>query len=186
MINHNYLIDTDNIKFSDSGGQCDCLPIKNNPELVFKAFNKKHKALAAYSIQKKLAKIELAPKLFSDLCKIAYYYDPKLLEFWNPSQTITEWGFITEKAALIDYEDVTKVPYKKIQDLVDAIRIKTSMKFWDCHENNVGYIKRGRSKKLVCIDTGPESFKGYANAWGFEEPGPKCPYCLKYNCKCSE
>lgn len=186
MINHDYLIDTDNIKFSDSGGQCDCLPIKGNYRLLFKSFQNKPKALAAYNIQKKLAKIELAPKLYSKLCRIAYYYDPELLKFWTPSETITGWGFITEKAILIDYEDITKVPYRKIQNLVDTIRLKTNMKFWDCHENNVGYIKRGRSKKLVCIDTGPESFKGYANAWGFEEPGPKCPYCLKYQCKCSE
>jgi hypothetical protein len=184
MINHDYLIDTEISEFCDSGGRCDCLPIKNNSKILFKTFEKKHTALASYKIQKKLAKLELAPKLFSGICKVAYYYNPKILEFWDPTETTTGWGFITEKAILIDYEDITKIPYKKIQDLVDAIRIKSSMKFWDCHENNVGYIKRDRSKKLVCIDTGPESFKRYANAWGFEEPGPKCCDCNEYYDRC--
>lgn len=186
MINHNYLIDTDNIIFSDSGGQCDYLPIKGYPNLGFKSFAGKSKAISAYTIQKRLAKLELAPQLYSKICKVSYYYDPKILEFWTPSETTTGWGFVTERATMIDHSDPKRVPYKKIQDLVYAIQTKTKMKFWDCHENNVGYIKRGRCKKLVCIDTGPESFKGYANAWGFEEPGPKCPYCLKYLCKCSE
>jgi hypothetical protein len=68
---------------------------------------------------------------------------------------------------------------------VDNIRDKTGLKFWDCHWTNIGYIKRGRRKLLVCIDTGAESFTPYCNAWGFEEPGPKCPYCDKYQCYCS-
>lgn len=186
MINNNYLVDTDNVNFDYSGGQCDCLPIKQYDNLVFKTFKKKQKALEAYAIQKKLSRLDLAPKLFSSICKIAYYYSPHLLEFWIPKQTVTGWGFITEKASLIDYSDTQNIPYREIHDLVQDIRIKTKMKFWDCHEHNVGYIKRGLCKKLVCIDTGPESFKGYANAWGFEEPGPKCPYCLRYKCKCKE
>ena len=37
---------------------------------------------------------------------------------------------------------------------------------------NIGLIKR-RKKKLVCIDTGKESFSGYSNAWGYLDPGPK-------------
>jgi hypothetical protein len=184
MINHDYVIDTDKVEISDSGGQCDYLYIKNEPHLGFKSFAKKNKAQQAYRIQKKLAKLDLAPKLFSGICRLAYYYDPKLLEFWNPTETITGWGFITERAVLMDYEN--PIPYKKIQDLVDSIWDRTKMKFWDCHENNVGYIKRGRFKKLVCIDTGKESFQCYANAWGFEQPGPKCSYCLRYQCKCSE
>ena len=77
--------------------------------------------------------------------------------------------------------------YKQFLDLnlVDKIYQHTSIKFWDCHWTNVGYIKyRGRNK-LVCIDTGEESFQGYANAWGYEEPGPRCPYCNTYACECS-
>lgn len=184
MINHNYWIDTNNIAVDNSGAQCDYLPIKNRPELGFKSFKHKNKAQIAYSIQRKLSKLELAPKLYSGLCKIAYYYHPDILQFWTPKETITGWGFITERAFLIPIGDHVKIPYRKIQKLVNTIKFKTNMKFWDCHEDNVGYIKRGRRSRLVCIDTGKESFEAYSNAWGYEEPGPKCPYCLKYQCKC--
>ena len=63
--------------------------------------------------------------------------------------------------------------------------LKTGLKFWDCHWYNIGTVKRGRKNKVVCIDTGKESFDGDSNAWGFAEPGPKCCYCEKYQCKCS-
>lgn len=181
MINNDYQVDDCE---HYSGGYCDFLPIRNNPELGFKSFKHKKKAQQALNNQKILAKFDLAPHPITNLCKIPFYYDPKILMNWTPSITLTNWGFVTEVAKLIDYEDITQLPYKKIQDLVENILIKTKMKFWDCHENNIGYIKRGRSKKLVCIDTGKESFEPHSNAWGFQEPGPKCTYCNKYQCKC--
>lgn len=174
MINKNYIAeDCDN----DSGGYCDFLRIKDNPEIGFKSFKIKQKAQAALNNQKLLAKFNLAPEPITDLCKIRYYCD---------SDLFTDWGFITEKANIIDYDSI-KSPYlHKIQKLVEDIWKKTKLKFWDCHEHNVGYIKRGRKKIFVCIDTGKESFEPHSNAWGFESPGPKCPYCLRYQCKCSE
>ena len=120
----------------------------------------------------------------TDLCKIPYYFDPKILEVWTPTETTTGWGFVTEKAVL--YDDKDSLPYKHIQRLVEQIKQKTGLKFWDCHEHNVGYIKRGRKKHFVCIDTGKESFNPLSNAWGFAEPGPKCCYCNRYQCKCTE
>ena len=62
---------------------------------------------------------------------------------------------------------------------------KTGLKFWDCHWYNVGLVKRGKVKKVVCIDTGKESFNGMANAWGYNTPGPQCGYCNEYQCNCS-
>lgn len=176
MINNEYLIDD---SYQDSGGYCDFLPIKSFPELGFKSFPKKDRAEKALTNQRKLARFDLAPEPLTGICKIPYFFDPKILEFWTPSQTVTSWGFVTEKASVLD-----SIPYKKIQNLVEMIFCKTKLKFWDCHENNVGYVKRGRKQKLVCIDTGKESFDSYSNAWGFEEPGPKCPYCLRYQCRC--
>lgn len=181
MINYNYIIDS---SWHDSGGYCDFLPIKGYPDLGFKSFKKHSKAIDAWNNQKKLSKFDLAPEPISDICKIVYDLDPAILPFLKPSNTISGWGFVTEKADLMNCDKTSDIPYKKIQDLVETIWAKTRMKFWDCHENNVGYIKRGRSKKLVCIDTGKESFISYSNAWGFEEPGPKCPYCFRYQCKC--
>ena len=171
------------MSWHNSGGYCDFLPIKNYPELGFKCFHKKYRAYKSLKNQKLLSELNLAPKVFSGICRIPYDYDAELLEFHNPTITTTEWGYITEKAIMIRSKII---PYKKIQNLVDKIKNKTSMKFWDCHENNVGYINRGGKKILVCIDTGDESFCGYSNAWGFEEPGPECPYCNKYSCLCDD
>ena len=179
MINHDYLVD---ISWCDSGGYCDFLPIRGHQNLGFKSFKNKTRARKSLINQLILNKFDLAPFILTPLCKIAYWYDPELLKAWTPSETVTSWGYVTEKAVLFDID--AKIPHRKIQDLVDNIREKTGLKFWDCHLNNMGYIKRGRKKKLTCIDTGYESFEGYSNAWGFEEPGPKCPYCEKYNCKC--
>ena len=181
MINHDYFIDTE---WCDSGGYCDFMPIRANKDLGFKSFKNKKRAENSLKYQKLLAKFDLAPIPITDVCKVAYYFNPELLKNWNPKETLTGWGYVTEKAVLFDLDN--KIPYKKIQDLVDNIRDKTGLKFWDCHENNIGYIKRGRQKKLVCIDTGFESFEGYSNAWGGIEPGPKCAYCKKYQCYCSE
>ena len=186
MINNDYLVDD---SYHDSGGYCDFLPIRHYPDLGFKSFKRKDKAQQALDCQKKLAQFDLAPVPITDLCKIPYYFDPKILAVWTPSETTTGWGFVTEKARLINYKyiDNNKNPYlHKIQDLVDNIWEKTRLKFWDCHEHNVGYIKRGRKKYFVCIDTGKESFHPQSNAWGFAEPGPKCCYCNRYQCKCSE
>ena len=179
MINNDYLVD---MSWCDSGGSCDFLPIRGYKDLGFKNFKNKGKAKTASSFQSKLSNFNLAPKLYSGICKIPYSYDPELLKYWNPKDTVTEWGFVTQKAEMLDETDH---PLIKLQNLVDAIYKHTGIKFWDCHWPKVGYIKhRGRSK-LVCIDTGEESFQGYANAWGYEEPGPKCPYCNIYACECS-
>jgi hypothetical protein len=195
MINNDYLVDD---SYHDSGGYCDFLPIKDCPDLGFKSFKRKDKAQQALCYQKKLARFDLAPIPITDLCKIPYYFDPKILAVWTPKETTTGWGFVTEKASMLDSEtidiDCTKVgqrkytyPYlPKIQRLVDHIWQKTKLKFWDCHEHNVGYVERGRKKHFVCIDTGKESFDPDSNAWGFSEPGPKCCYCNRYQCKCLE
>jgi hypothetical protein len=173
------LVDT---SWCDSGGSCDFLPIRGHKDLGFKNFKNKAKAKTAWSFQSKLSKFNLAPKLYSGICKIPYSYDLELLKYWNPKDTVTEWGFVTQKAEMLDETDQ---PLIKLQNLVDAIYKHTSIKFWDCHWTNVGYIKHRGRNKLVCIDTGEESFQGYANAWGYEEPGPKCPYCNVYACECA-
>lgn len=183
MIHSDYCIDD---SWHDSGGYCDFLPIKGHSDIGFKSFKKKAKAIAAWKNQKKLSKFDLAPEPITNICKIAYNFDPCVLQYLSSENTISSWGFVTEKADPINTNRANNALYKKIQYLVDTIWEKTRMKFWDCHENNVGYVKRGRTKKLVCIDTGKESFDSYSNAWGFQEPGPKCPYCLKYQCRCSE
>tara|TARA_Y100000385_G_scaffold52656_1_gene49852 strand:- start:1838 stop:2407 length:570 start_codon:yes stop_codon:yes gene_type:complete len=179
MVNNDYLVD---MSWCDSGGYCDFMPIRGENNLGFKSFKTKKRALESIDNQLKLAEFDLAPRIVTDLCKIPYSYDPELLKHWNPNETVTSWGYVTEKAMLVDVDDT---PYNKLQSLVDNVRDKTGLKFWDCHWTNIGYIKRGRRELLVCIDTGAESFTPYCNAWGYEEPGPKCPYCDEYQCYCS-
>jgi hypothetical protein len=109
------------IVIHDSGGYCDFLPIKDCQDLGFKSFKRKDKAQQALGYQKKLAKFDLAPIPITDLCKIPYYFDPKILEVWTPTETTTGWGFVTEKASLIDYEysDIKARTCIKYNDLVE-------------------------------------------------------------------
>ena len=153
MVNNDYLVDTSYM--DDSGSYCDFLPIKGEDHLGFKSFKLKTRAKEAYRIQKKLANFNLAPEIITEVCKIPYSYDPDLLKYWTPEETVTSWGYVTEKAMLVDIDDT---PYNKLQSLVDNIRDKTGLKFWDCHWTDIGYIKRECKKLLVCIDTGKESF----------------------------
>lgn len=156
------------------GGSAEFYYIKNNPDLGFKQFKSKKCAIEAYQRQKKLSRLDLAPKIFTSV--------KRLRTSWYSA---SGWGFVTEKALILD-DNIMSKRLKQIQDLVDTIYEKTGWKFWDCHYYNVGYIKRGNRKKLVCIDTGSESFKSDGNAWGNPDPGPKCSYCLKYLCNCEE
>ena len=172
-----YLIDCS--EWFDEGGYCQVYPILNEKKLVFKEFNNKKKAIESYKYNKKLIKYDLAPKIYSNICRLDFAYTTKL----SPDKS-SNWGYVTEYAKT--YEANTKISMKSIQKLVDSIQEKTGLKFWDCHWYNVGLVKRGKKKKLVCIDTGKESFDGYSNAWGNPDPGPKCSYCNTYMCNCEE
>jgi hypothetical protein len=171
-----YLIDNE---IYNEGGFAQFYSIINKPNLGFKEFRNKKKALESYTIQNKLSKFDLAPKIIGDICRLSF------IATMDCPSMVSGWGYITEKALVCEYDkDIRSL--KSIQDLVNRIYQKTKLKFWDCHYWNIGLIERKGKNKLVCIDTGKESFDGYANAWGFSSPGPKCCYCNKYQCRCSE
>lgn len=165
----------------DEGGSAEFYHIKEDKNLGFKQFRNKKFANAAYNKQKLLSKFGLAPKVYGKVCRIK-------IQTWFSKNYIhtdyTNWGYVTEKARLAD-ETVMKKRLKEIQSLVESIEKKTKLKFWDCHYWNVGYIKRNNKAKLVCIDTGVESFDRNADAWCMGTPGPKCGYCNRYQCHCS-
>lgn len=171
MINKKYTIDL--FAHMDNGGYSTCYCISNNKNLAFKEFISKSRAEYARKIQIKLSKFDLAPKVLSKLCKVKY-------EVLFPDQK-SGWGYITEVAKTIEKN---KVSLNKIQKLVDKIQLKTKLKFWDCHWDNLGYVIRDNKKCLVCIDTGKETWVGDANYFGNVDPGPKCSYCSRYECKC--
>ncbi len=170
-----YLIDYSG--WFEEGGYCQVYPIKDQRGWVFKEFRNKKKAQESYKYHKLLAKFDLAPKIYSKITRLDFAEDGD----YRPDEP-SDWGYITEKALPIKHTDFVMV---QIQSLVDVIYVKTGLKFWDCHWFNVGLVSRNNMKKLVCIDTGKESFSGISNAWGFAEPGPKCCYCEKYQCKCT-
>lgn len=176
MINTDYQIDYSD--WFDEGGYCQVYPIKNKKGWVFKEFRNKKKAQQSHNYQKKLAKFDLAPQIYSDVCKLKFADDLDGHVF-----DISDWGYITECAKT--YKANSKISMKDIQILVEQIHEKTGLKFWDCHWYNVGTVKRGKKRKVVCIDTGKESFDGQANAWGNLDPGPKCGYCNMFQCNCS-
>lgn len=157
----------------DEGGCAEFYWIKEDKTLGFKQFGSKKKATSTYNKQKMLSKFDLAPKVFGRVTKIKYE--------WGDS---TDWGYITERAKILD-EKVMKKRLRDIQNLVQTIEEKTRLKFWDCHYYNIGYVKRNNKAKLVCIDTGAESFNRDADAWGMGTPGPKCDCCNRYQCSCS-
>jgi hypothetical protein len=167
-----YTIHDDGFGCFEEGGCAEFYWIKEDKTLGFKQFGSKNSAKIAYEKQKLLSKFDLAPKVVGTITKLKYQ--------WGED---TDWGYVTERAKILD-EKVMKKRLRDIQNLVETIENKTCLRFWDCHYWNIGYVKRNNKAKLVCIDTGPESFDRDANAWGFGKPGPKCDYCNRYQCRC--
>jgi hypothetical protein len=178
-----YLIDYSG--WFSEGGYCQVYSIKDEPKLIFKEFRNKKKAKESFAYQKRLSRYDLAPKIYGGICRMNFAPEE---DSWIPENT--DWGYVVELAKVYASEGIhknkTMITMKDIQDLVEEIHAKTGLKFWDCHWSNIGVVKRNKKKRVVCIDTGKESFSGDCNAWGFADPGPKCGYCNKYQCKCSE
>lgn len=152
---------------TDEGGSSCFYILKESKNLGFKEFDSKKTANICYKNQLKLSKLGLAPKVYGKVCKI----DMDCYDYIGS----TGWGFITQIVKIRK-----KLSHKKIQQLVDDIYTKTKLKFWDCHEYNIGVYRN----KYVCIDTGPESFDQDCNIWGMENPGPFCSDCNNFICSC--
>ena len=176
MISTEYQIDYSD--WFDEGGYCQVYPIKYHSKLIFKEFRSRKKALESYKYHKKLETFDLAPKIYSKVCRLEFYPED---DCYQPDPS--DWGYVMECVQVGTSKTLT---LKQIQNLVDNILKKTGLKFWDCHYFNIGLAKRKGKTKLVCIDTGIESFNSDCNAWGFSSPGPKCNYCDKYQCKCGD
>jgi hypothetical protein len=171
----------------DSGGYCVFYNILEDSNLGFKQYGSKTKAETAYAIQKELSRFDLAPKVVGKVCRLPYeiVLTDEDGNPWIYKKDRTLWGYITQKAETLNGYLNNPVSLKKLQNLVNNIQETTGLKFWDCHYGNVGFLKKGKKKHLVCIDTGKESFNRDCNAWGFGSPGPKCNYCDNYQCVCS-
>lgn len=166
-----YIIDYSD--WCDSGGCCQVYPIKNRSDLVFKEFRTKNKAISSFKLQQKLNFHDLAPKIFTKVSRLSFAED----DGFDEQQS--DWGYVTERAVVSD-----KISLEKLQNLVDEIYNKTGLSFWDSHYYNVGFVDRSGDSRLVCIDSGKESFIRDSNAWGLNFPGPFCRNCCEYQCKC--
>jgi len=171
----NYTID---IEWFDEGGYCQFYPLVNETHKGFKEFKSKNDAEQAFSLQNLLAKYKLAPQTYSDIIRVPV----------KDTNLVTNYGFVTHIADHLTPKPIKRWTQKhlhlldSIQDLVDKIRQYTRLNFWDCHQENVGWI----DNYLVCIDTGKESFEPDSDAWGLGNPGPRCYYCDSYICSCEE
>lgn len=150
---------------TDEGSSAQFYRIVESRTLGFKEYGSKQRANYAYKIQKQLSSFGLAPKVYGKICKLK-------IKNWDE---LSGWGYITQKVRCNQ-----RLSRKKIQDLVDKIYAKTGLKFWDCHDYNIGVYR----DRYLCIDTGKESFDIDCNAWGMCDPGPRCSDCNKFNCKC--
>jgi hypothetical protein len=171
----NYTIDSE---WFDEGGYCNFYPLLDETNKGFKEFKSEKDAKAALFFQQLLSKYGLSPIAYTDVVKLPI----------KDISLYSSYGFVTEIAEYLTTEPITRWSKKythfleKIQDLVEDIKHHTNLDFWDCHQYNIGLI----NDKLVCIDTGLESFDPASDAWGLGKPGPQCYYCYEYFCKCEE
>ena len=110
-----YLIDYSD--WFDEGGYCQVYPIKDKKGWIFKEFRNKKKAKEAYKYHKKLSQHDLAPQIYSKVCRLNFAEE----DGWKPDEP-SDWGYITECAKI--YPANTKISMKNIQKLVEQIQHK--------------------------------------------------------------
>ena len=134
----------------------------------FKTFDTKEDAEIAHLNQSELAEHNLAPYVYSDVCRVRHA-DGKL----------SKWGFMTEMAETIkrdyefDYYDQEEMYSDEIDILVDECQ-DFGFCFADCHLGNVGYVYRQGIRTMVVIDTGDESIVNEERCY--------CVTCRKGGC----
>ena len=80
----------------DEGGSAEFYDIVQKSSVGFKQFANKKKAVDAFEKQKLLSKHNLAPKIIGSICRLHIFVNG------IDTKEQTNWGFITEKAYLVD------------------------------------------------------------------------------------
>jgi hypothetical protein len=150
-------------KYHSCGSRSDFYTLKDSI-YGFKTFKNKDDAERARSTQIVLAEHDLAPKVYSEVGRIKVGKSKK-------RQQLSNWGYITEVAELPgcggnacecgDCEYLEDELFDEIENLKFEINETTNYYFSDAHVGNIGYVRRGIHKLLVCIDTGYESVSTY-------------------------
>lgn len=154
-------------KFTDSGSRNTFYRVKDR-KYGFKGFENKELAEFAYVVQSRLASKDLAPRVYSPVCKIRV---PNYFMGKN-GKTITRyvlssWGYLTEIAQKFRCKSVycdgycltdSDCPhFEPVNQLMSSIT-EEGIEYIDAHEGNLGYVTRkNRQKALVVIDVGRES-----------------------------
>jgi len=159
----------------------------------FKSFPNKSLADFSYSVQSDLAKKNLAPRVYGEVGRIKipkYYVDKKFKT--HKELVLSDWGYLTEVAkpfychrpncdsgCFYSYSCSNQT---KINKLMEDI-LSFGLNYHDAHNDNLGYVTRGKQKVLVVIDLGAESIVddegNYPNVcWdGDEESYCECEEC---------
>lgn len=154
-------------RYVDRGSQNSFYKVKGR-KYGFKGFPNKTLATFAHTVQNTLSKENLAPKVYSPVCRIRvpnYFMGSN-----NKAEThmvLSDWGYLTEIAEHFHCEsgdycdgdcanDSGCVHFDAISELLDNIN-GCGLEYIDAHAHNLGYVKRGKDKVLVVIDCGAES-----------------------------
>lgn len=136
----------------------------NNSKYGFKSFEEKRLAEFSYRVQKHLASIDLAPRVYGEVGRI------RVPDVYDDGTELSEWGYITEIAKLLPYcysrkcdgdcyDSDCKNGYI-IREVIDALEAN-GLSYIDGHRGNVGYVRRNRKWVPVVIDVGYESFDDF-------------------------
>lgn len=152
-------------KYQDSGSQNSFYKVKGK-SYGFKSFPNKSLATFAHAVQSHLAPYA-APRIYSPVCRIRvpnYFISSNLTTVTQ--MVLSDWGYLTEIAKPYSCTsencdgDCANSPccdkYNEIHDLISEMA-DNGIDYIDAHENNLGYVKRGKNKVLVAIDFGRES-----------------------------
>ena len=154
--------------FVSSGSRSSFFYYGKDNSVGFKEIGSIAYAEIAIQNQMMLSQYDFAPRVLSELTKIMV---PNPFGVGNNKYAKSGWGYKTEVAAVIsgcgnsgvcceceECDELEEVMNEEIQRLVNDIFDVVGLEFVDAHIGNVGYIIRDNVKKLVCIDTGIESF----------------------------
>lgn len=181
-------------QYRDAGSQNSFYKVRGK-DYGFKSFPNKSLATFAHAVQSHLAPY-LAPKVYSPVCRIRipnYFVGPNYTT--KTEMVLSDWGYLTEIATPYRCKssdcdgDCANCDwcsnYYVIQDMLSEMEDR-GIEYRDCHEFNLGYVKRGKNKILVPIDFGAESLDADERfpdvCWdGAEDMECGCEQChLKY------
>lgn len=155
-------------KFEASGSKNSFYKLKGKKK-GFKSFPTKNLAIFSHTIQTELSLDNLAPRVYSPVCKIRiphYYVNKNKKGKYSQTLELSNWGYLTEIAEEYSCEDLCCngncwednecSNHTEVNELLDDV-YNCGIEYVDAHDGNFGYVKRGKSKILVIIDLGRES-----------------------------